>query len=93
MPATQNAYRLAGLRIKTKRQSKPKQYKKNNNVTCKEEFVVPQGLKGVRQRGQYSCHGAEHGGQTQIEQHEEEQRRPERTPGKQRHGFSERYER
>lgn len=67
--------------------------KKNNSVTCKEEFVVTQGLKGVRQRGQYSCHGAEHGGQTQIEQHEEEQRRPEWTPGKQCHSFSERYER
>lgn len=54
-------------------------------------LVAAQQFKVVHEWREDALHGAEHGGQTQIQEHEEEQRRPERTAREQRHGLSECY--
>lgn len=56
-------------------------------------FVAAQQFEVVHERRKDALHGAEHGGQTQIQEHEEEQCRPERTGWEQRHGFGECYKR
>lgn len=59
--------------------------------TSEQCFVAAQQFKVVHEWREDALHGTEHGGQTQIQEHEEEQRGPERTAWKQRHGLSECY--
>lgn len=61
--------------------------------TSEQRLVAAQQFEVVRKGCEDALHGAEHGGQTKIQEHEEEQRRPEGTGWKQRHGLGESYER
>lgn len=55
--------------------------------TCEGKFVVPQWGEGIRQGCEDPLHGAKHGGQSQVEEHEEEQCWPEGTGRKQIHSL------
>lgn len=57
--------------------------------TCEFDFVFSQTFEAVPEGGEDALHGAEHGAETQVEQHEEEDGRPEGASRQQRHGLCE----
>lgn len=52
-------------------------------------LVPGQRGEAVPERRQDSLHGSEHGAESEVEQHEEEERRPEGAAGQLRHGLRE----
>ena len=54
--------------------------------------MSPQQAEVVHEGGEDALHGAKHGAEAQVEQHEEEQRGPEGAGGEQSHGLGEGYE-
>lgn len=52
-------------------------------------LVVGHSFEAVSERGEDALHSAEHGAEAQVEQHEEEERRPEGAAGQQGHGLGE----
>lgn len=57
--------------------------------TCEFSLVVGQSFEAVREGGEDTLHGAKHGAESQVEQHEEEKRWPERAAGQEWHGLCE----
>lgn len=58
-------------------------------LTCDFGLVVGQSFEAVSERGEDALHSAKHGAEAQVEQHEEEERRPEGAARQQWHGLGE----
>lgn len=59
--------------------------------TCEQCLVAAQQYKVVHEWREDALHGAEHGGHTQVQEHEEKQCWPEWAPWEERHGLGECY--
>lgn len=57
--------------------------------TCQLGFVSCQTFEAVAEGGEDALQGAKHGAEAQVEEHEEEEGRPERAAGQERHGLRE----
>lgn len=78
----------------TSRQRKPSpffifQLKTQQALTCELGLVLRQGFEAVGEGGEDALHSAKHGAESQVQQHEEEERGPERAARQERHGLGE----